>query len=316
MIDTLTSVVSSIVYDRQGERVRATWRVLVPVLAGFVAFNLAGGGVATLGVTRGQMMLVSFGASTLVALGLLIFSSRYLDKRPVPEYGYHLSRDWALDLGAGVVCGMGVIGVTFLISHATGTLRVTGSLISNGPAVFPLIAFFIAFVGVTFYEEFLFRGLFITNAAEGVSEHGFSDIGAVGSALLLSTIAFALVHLPSAVAHGSNVVLVATKTGLLGGLLGVAYILTGELALPMGLHLGVNYALMNVFGIGATGFESIPSVIIVERLATGLWGPVHGIPIIVATLGGYAFVLMWTYWRQDTLSCERSTVNTSTITDS
>jgi hypothetical protein len=95
---------------------------------------------------------------------------------------------------------------------------------------------------------------------------------------------------------------VAAKTALLGGLFGVAYLLTGQLALPMGLHLGVNYALLNVFGIGSEALAGVPSVLAVESTATGLWSPSRGLPILIATLAGYVLVIAWIRVRRGTLA--------------
>jgi hypothetical protein len=115
--------------------------------------------------------------------------------------------------------------------------------------------------------------------------------------LVASTLAFALIHLPGAVLADANVGLVFVKSGLLGGLFGVTYLRTEDLALPMGLRLGVNYALMNIFGIGAADTPGVPSLLTVEHTATGLWGPSRGIPLFVAVLAGYVIVLLWTHWR-------------------
>lgn len=301
MSDALAKTAKFFVYGNRHDRLRATWRILVPVLTGFLVLNFAGAVANTLDVNRGKMMLASFGGATLVSIGLLAISARYLDKRPLTEYGYHLSSDWGLDLLAGLGLGALLVMLTFTIALATDSIQIANTLAFDRPAVLWLVVFFLGFVGVTFYEEFLFRGLFITNTFEGLTERGYSPSVATAFALLASSTGFAAIHLPSALAQGANLSLVAAKSGLLGGLLGIAYLLTDDLAFPMGLHLGINYTLMNVFGIGAAGYAGIPSLLTVKLTASGLWSATHGLPILVATLVSYLPVIGWVYWQRDAL---------------
>jgi hypothetical protein len=244
------------------------------------------------------MMVVAFGGTTLVMLGVIGISARYLDHRPLRQYGYRLSREWWQNLIIGTGFGALIVAMTVVIALSTDSLRVTSATLVPDVALLGwLLVFFAAFVGVAFYEEFIYRGAFITNAVEGLTARNSSRPVATGSALVASTLAFALIHLPGAVLADANVGLVFVKSGLLGGLFGVAYLRTKELALPMGLHLGVNYSLMNIFGIGAADTPGVPSLLTVEHTATGLWSPSRGIPLFVAILAGYVIVLLWTHRR-------------------
>ncbi|WP_276270571.1 CPBP family intramembrane glutamic endopeptidase [Haloarcula litorea] len=306
----------SLVRSPQSGRVRAVWRVLVPVLAGFLTLLLVSATAFRLGLNGGQAMVAGFAGTTLVLAAVLVLSARYVDRRPIREYGYHLSRGWWLDLAAGTGIGTLLVAATFVLARATGALRVT----SGGPVTDPstlgwLLVFFVAFVGVAFYEEYLYRGAFVTNAVEGLTARGVTRSAAVPLALVASTLAFALVHLPGALAGGADVALVAVKTGLLGGLLGVAYVWTDELALPMGLHLGVNYALMNVFGIGAAKVPGIPALLTVEHTATGLWSPARGVPLFVSILVGYGLVAVWVRWRGRDRTVQQRTRSTHSHSD-
>ena len=297
----------SLVWSQGTGRVRAVWRVLVPVLTGFLALQLAGAVALTLGVNRGQMLLAAFAGTTLVMSGVISVSARYLDRRPLRAYGYSLSREWLFDL---------VVAMTFVVARYAGSLRVTSTtLVPDVATLGWLVVFFAAFLGVAFYEEFIYRGAFVTNAVEGLTARGVTPPVATAAALLVSTLAFAFVHLPGAVAADASVALVAVKTGLLGGLFGVAYIRTGELALPMGVHLGVNYALMNVFGIGSAETPGVPTVVTVEHTATGLWSPARGIPVVVAILAGYVLVFGWTRWRRHDSTTPRTNSVTRTHSD-
>jgi membrane protease YdiL (CAAX protease family) len=315
MPKAVSGAIQWFVYGRQTDRIRASWRIFFPLLIATVALFGFGGLATALEVNRGTMMLISFSGTTVVTTGLLLIWARYVDKRPVTEYGYHVSRDWWYDLLGGLGLGVVLIAINFGIARMSDSLQVTEMASVDGPSLVWLLLFLLGFTCVGFYEEFLYRGLFITNAIEGLSERGSSPSMAAGIALLASTVTFALVHLPSAVAQGGDVTVVAAKTGLLGGLLGVAYLLTDELALPMGLHLGVNYAQMNLFGIGAAGVAGIPTVITVEQTASGFWDPAHGAPLLGAALIGYGLVALWVNWRQYASGIFRATRKTRTDPD-
>lgn len=295
----VSDLVRMIVWSEDVGRVRATWRVLFPVVAGFVAFALSGAVATSLGVNRGQMMVASFTVTALASVGILLVSATYLDDRPIPAYGYHVSRRWILDLLVGVGLGFTVVAMTVLVARRAGTLTVTGAgSFADGPFLAWLMAFVVAFVFVSFYEELLYRGLFITNAIEGLSARGWSQRTVFVATLLGSSAAFSLAHLPSALAQGADVGLYALKNLSFGVLLALPYLLTGELATSMGLHLGVNVAQINVFGIGSTGVEGIPVIVGVEAASTGLWSPTAGIPMIAASLVGSVLVIAWCHWRR------------------
>lgn len=295
-----TEYLRSLIRSQQDSRVRAIWRILIPVLVGFVALQVSGGAAQVYGLRAGRMMLVSFTGTLLATIGLVYVSARYLDHRPISAYGYRFSRAWWRDLMGGVLLGTTIVAIAFLIARFTGSLTVLEYTTNPDPATVGwFLVFLVAFAGVAFYEEFIYRGVFITNAVEGLTTKVQSHQRIALVAVVASSLCFALIHLPSAIAAGVAIELVFLKTALLGGLLGVAYVLTGELALPMGLHWSVNFALMNIFGIGAESIAHVPQLIAVESTATGALSPTHGIPILVGTVAGYGLVFGWIRWQRD-----------------
>lgn len=299
MRSRVTTSIRRVVRGRSSGRVRAVWRVLFPVLAVFLGLSLPAAAARAMGVSEGATMVAGFAAATLVVLGALWVSARFLDRRPVPEYGFRVSRAWWLDLVVGAGIGGLLVTTAFAISRRVGALTVadTGTL-ADGTSLAWLAVFAVAFAGVAFYEETVFRGLFVTNAAEGLAERGLSRRAAVAAAVVASTAAFSAVHLPSALAADASAGLVAAKTVAFGGLLGAAYVLTGELALPMGLHFGVNVTQTNLLGIGSSAMDGVPVVLGVESAAAGAWNPGHGVPMLAATVAAAAAVAAWSYVRR------------------
>lgn len=163
-----------------------------------------------------------------------------------------------------------------------------------------LALFCLGFIGVAFWEELVFRGVFIVNGIEGVSNRGHSQATAALIALIGSVAVFALLHIPGGVDQGHSPWLIAMWTASLGLLTGLAYLLTGELALPMGLHFAINFIPINVIGLSPTAtMEGVPTIVSIESASTGFAAPMVGLPITVANLIGCIVIVAWFYWWQE-----------------
>lgn len=296
-------LVAAIVTGDNRSRPRATWRVLLPfvlviglgiavtaVLARFDLANRLGAG------------LVSDVLLALVVGTVLVVTARYLDERPLPDYGFRLSRRWWTEFGAGSVLGVVLVAAVFATSYALGGVVVVET-VSPGDAGSFALWFLLSGLGylcTAFWEETLFRGILITNAAEGLAARGLSPRDRLVGALVVSTVVFGAVHGPLGTVPGESALvgMLAVWT-LMGGLLGLAYVLSGELAFPMGLHFTVNYAFNNVFfGPAVAGAATLPAVLRTEVLAPALWHPFSGLPMIATVLLGYALTIGW-YARRD-----------------
>ena len=85
------------------------------------------------------------------------------------------------------------------------------------------------FVCVGFYEETVFRGYQLKNAAEGLNYPALGPRGAVLLAWALSSVFFWVLH-----ANNPSATLLSTLNIVLAGLmLGFGYVLSGELAIPI-----------------------------------------------------------------------------------
>ena len=164
----------------------------------------------------------------------------------------------------------------------------------------------IGFIAVGFQEEQIFRGYLVRNGAEGLRT---GRLGARG-AVLLSWVVFALIF---GLAHGlnPNSTLVSTVDLFLAGLfLGLAYMLTGELALGIGLHITWNFFEGNVFGFPVSGTFGGATVVAIHQSGPELWtggafGPEAGLIGILAIIVGSALILLWLRLRRGPLApCE------------
>lgn len=302
-----SSVFYRILHGVHDNRVRATWRILSALLLTFV------GGFGGLFLIQqvgievpdwAVLPTVQLFAVIGVLLALVVLA-RYLDRREPSDYGFDLSLHWGIDAFAGVLCGIGLVGLGFAFAYQQGTVRIV-DVVSAGTADSLGLAIGVVVVGwilLGFWEETLFRGMFLKNAAEGLAARRLSPKAAIFGAWLSSSLIFGLLHGPSGSNPGPHsVAYTLLMTGVLGGLFGWAYLLTEELAFPIGLHMGINLADANFFF--GTPDTAVPTLLQVEHSVSG--GPVQlqsldpylSIPIFIC---GYLLITGYFYLRHGSI---------------
>jgi hypothetical protein len=136
-------------WNRKEARLRAGWRVILFIVASGVASTaLAGPGRRFLGRLLPVVYANVVEAVVLVLLiGVFLWmAARWLDHRPIVDYGFHLSRAWWLDLGFGLALGLFLMAGVYALALAIGWVKVTGSFVS--PPGQPFIAAILADVVV------------------------------------------------------------------------------------------------------------------------------------------------------------------------
>jgi uncharacterized protein len=312
--------------DRSTGRLRALWRlaiqfgafrVLVPLVFSLLMVALLlviGGGRTSSGgleaLTSSDyypvVPLISSVAGLVVAILTVWLAGRFLDRRPFSAFGFRLGAGWWLDLLFGMVLGALLMTVVFLMELGLGWVEVTGSLETHGGAPFVISILFpvATFVCVGISEETVFRGYQLKNAAEGLNYPALGPRRAILIAWVLSSAFFAVVH-----ADNPNATLVSTLNIVLAGLmLGFGYVLSGELAIPIGLHITWNFFQGTVYGFPVSGFESFgPTLLTTEQGGPELWtggsfGPEGGLLIPAVMLLGMCLVALWTRLRSGKIS--------------
>lgn len=212
---------------------------LTRIVVGSVACMLAGGSVFALsaplarwlGSTRDAASVLTALPATAALLGAYALVFWLLERRPITE----LARTGSLtENGGGFLLGFVLVGGIYGVLAALGAYRVLGTTDGSGLLGGLLLITFFATA-----EEVVFRGA-LYRVVEG-------SLGTV-LALVISAALFGLVHADNP-GGGS---LSAVSAGLAGLLLGVCYTLTRRLWLPIGVHIGWNYAQV-VFGTPVSG---------------------------------------------------------------
>lgn len=233
---------------------------------------------------------------------LAVFASvwlagRLLDRRPFSGFGFRLSRAWFRDLGFGLFLGVAAVTGVFAAERALGWVAVTGAFETDGDTPF-LLAVLVpatAFLCVSVYEELMIRGYFLRNVAEGFNYRIIGTRGAVLIALVVSSSVFGVLH-----ALNPDATFVSTTSLAIGGLmLGLGYVLTGELAVPIGWHAGWNIAQGYVFGFPISGIEPVGATVLsVNDTGPALWtggafGPEAGIVGLAAYTASLLSIVLW-----------------------
>jgi hypothetical protein len=325
----MAAILVSIFWNRDQRRLRAAWRLLIQGLTWLgvqivlqvpvgIAFGLAllGSGQATPEQLMDPAFVMDrFTNSPLLAgvlqitmfvtvLATVWLAGRFLDRRRFADFGFRFNRAWRLDFGFGLLLGALLMGLIFGVELAAGWVRVSGTFVA--PAGVPFAAAIFAplgmFILVGIHEEMWFRGYHLTNLAEGLN--GIGPRGAILIAALLSSMVFGLLH-----ASNPNATVASTLNIMLAGLfLALGYILTGELAISIGLHISWNFFQGNVFDFPVSGAgANVVTLIGVEqggpaRWTGGAFGPEAGLLGIIAMLTGSALILLWVRWQRGSLA--------------
>jgi uncharacterized protein len=296
--------IAAIFYNKSEKRLRAGWRILLHLFA-LVALGLGGGFVAS----QAPEGAIAEAVGSLVYLAVVLLATwlmaRFIDRRRFAEYGFRLSAGWWLDLVFGLVLGValmtGIVAVMLYLGWATLTQASATNLGVPIAAAFGIQLLGMIVVGIN--EELVFRGYHLRNMAEGFSRFGVN--AAIIIALIISSCIFGLGHLANEAAGGAHTTPLALLNLILAGLvmLAVPYLLTGELAIPIGIHITWNLFQGPVFGLAVSGLESETHLLTVETTGPEVWtggayGAEGGLLATIAVIIGVIISAIWIAFRK------------------
>jgi membrane protease YdiL (CAAX protease family) len=335
--------VAKIFWNENERRLRALWRLVLQIVLLFIVLLVlkyvilsitALVGLGTQSLTPEQMnydaitalflkfsenhydvpLLAQEFVSTLVSVWL---AGRLLDRRRFADFGLRLNKNWWIDFGFGLFLGGFLITLVFLIQLVAGWITVTGVFVTDNPAnpfIFAILYPAVTMLLVGIQEELIFRGYQLTNLAEGLNRKRLGPRGAVISAMLLSAVIFALLH-----ANNPHASAISTLSAFTGGIIAaLGFVLTGELAIPIGLHITWNFFQANVFGLTLSGMEfSWATFLATEQSGPALWvgdafGPEAGLLAIGTVMLGCLLILLWVRLRYGRVGLRPSISTTST----
>ncbi len=225
--------------------------VLYLLMVGLLSVNLA--------------LVQDFAASVYIMYIVVIFAvifyfskSLFWGKKPVP----------------GLLYGISLIGIVFLIEIITGWVRIEG--FNFNPVL--LFSFFILQILVAVGEEVSFRGNILQNLA---------DETGIKTGIILSSFMFSAIHIPSFIYSGLDIqrlTIAFTAIGLLGAIASIIYLNYG-LVSAITFHFAWNFMQYNIFnlsrseqGIMKTSYTGT------DVLTGGSFGPEAGVLGLIIVL--------------------------------
>ena len=226
-------------------------------------------------------LLTSLFSMVIVSLLVIVFC-RFIERRPLSSMGLALGKRAVLSYVIGLLLGLLLFSLAFLVMIATKSVTVAAGSFSPGM----LVLYFFAFMIQGAAEELLVRGYFMIS---------LTNTTGTGRAVVFSSILFALLHIGNT---GVSPLSLLNIT-LFGLLLGLIVFRTGNLFLACAMHGIWNFAEGNLYGMRVSGLapghsllQTLPDA---ARAMTngGEFGPEGGAAVTLALILALAvFILL------------------------
>jgi membrane protease YdiL (CAAX protease family) len=324
MLGSTREVLLNLFYNEHQNRLRAGWRIFIQFLFFILMTSISGMFILILEImyllssgkiqleslvepdslsliisnlTSGIFFMLNAVITLLIITAGLWMAARWIDKRLFKNFGFHFSNRWWQDFVIGLLLGVLLMSLIFGFEWLAGWIEVRWVLNLSSTGFSSLLLFFFSFIGyicVGIYEEMLFRGYLLRNLAEGLNFGSLGPRGGLVMAYLISSTIFSLFHLLNPATSWMSLL----NLILAGLFLGLGFFLTGELAIPIGIHITWNFFQGNVFGFPVSGVGSGVSLFEIQQngpvwLTGGDFGPEAGLIGVFAILLGSLLTLLY-----------------------
>lgn len=277
----MTSKLRTLFFD-PAQRLRNGWWILIFI--GFIAltrfaYKPLTHGLKDLGLDKLWLEPAPF----LLTL-LATWACTRLRREPLSSVGFGMDRRWFGEVAWGTLAGIGMALAVVGMIWAIGGVRLE---LSPARSVGALLTGLYIFLFAALMEENLYRGFIFQRLLDGVG---------VWPAQIAMASLFALLHWGNPGMQGGTEIVASLDLFLGAVLLGLAYLRTRSLALPVGLHLGWNWAQGHVLGFQVSGYNQAGWLQPIsqgqaEWVTGGAFGPEASIFSPLVTL--LMFVLLW-----------------------
>jgi hypothetical protein len=273
----------------KNDALRPGWRAFAFYLATFLTYGLVQGLLP--GLRRAPRSVYPL---ALFAV-LLLTSSLFLrsEGRRLSSLGLRPGRTWIQEFTWGLLGGLGIIGLTAALAFAAGGFRLAPNPSEGSLALLSGAAFYLV---PALNEELTFRGYIFQRVEWSLGRWG---------ALALLSLLFAAAHWSNPGMEGPTRVMASLNITLAGVILGLAYLATRSLALPMGIHVAWNWTQGSLLGFGVSGttpkgyfspvFKGRP-----EWLTGGAFGLEASLPCTLVCVVACAVLLLVPWRPQET----------------
>ena len=230
-------------------------------------------------------MMISLEYSMIFTMVIMLWLfMRFIDKQPLIEIGFQ-TKGRLKEFNYGLILGLLIMAFAYVFLSLIGEI-VFENYTFDFQKIFLSI---ILFVGVSVFEEVIFRGYMLKNLLESFNPY---------AALFISSIFFSLIH-------GSNpnvTTLGLCNIFLAGFFLGASYIFTKNLWFPIALHFSWNF-FQSMFGFKVSGMDSYSIIEFTIPENNMLNGGEFGfesslLSIIILIIGTF---IIWNYFKKNNI---------------
>lgn len=260
--------------------------LFVPQLFGGIFLLLLGFDLSKMsGESIDLNMMITLEYSMIFSMGIMLWLfMRFIDKQPLIEIGFQ-TKGRLKEFNYGVILGLLIMAFAYVFLYLIGEI-VFENYTFDFQKIFLSI---ILFVGVSVFEEVIFRGYMLKNLLESFNPY---------VALFISSIFFSLIH-------GSNpnvTTLGLCNIFLAGFFLGASYIFTKNLWFPIALHFSWNF-FQSMFGFKVSGMDSYSIIEFTIPENNMLNGGEFGfesslLSIIILIIGTF---IIWNYFKKNNI---------------
>jgi membrane protease YdiL (CAAX protease family) len=281
------SILERIFVSPNQSRLRAGWRLLIQTILFFLFGIIVVVIAASLGIDIASIIFGNI-LNLIATTASVYIARRWLDKMSFESLGLKLNQQALVDVLVGIGTAVVQMGLIFVAMLGLGWLRFEGFAWEFDPinvVVTGVLTFFIGFIIVGWNEELLSRGYHLQTIASATN---------LFWGVVISSAVFGLLHLANPGASW-----VSTAGIFLAGIFfAYAYIRTKQLWLPIGLHIGWNFAEGVVFGFPVSGSD-IYALTRIEVTGPEIWtggafGPEAGLIVLPALVIGAVLIYLYT----------------------
>jgi hypothetical protein len=226
------------------------------------------------------MIIIEYSGLFIVIIMIWLFM-KFIDKQPLIEIGFQ-TQGRLKEINYGILFGLFIMAFAFVFLSAIGEIVFLSYSLDFNQILLSIALF----IGVSFFEEIIFRGYMLKNLLESFNPF---------VALLISSLFFSLIH-----ASNPNVTSLGLCNIFLAGIfLGVSYVFTKNLWFPIALHFSWNF-FQAMFGFKVSGLDSYSIIEFMIPYNNMINGGEFGfessiLSIIVLFIGT---IIIWNYFKK------------------
>ncbi|MEO8355849.1 MAG: CPBP family intramembrane glutamic endopeptidase [Chloroflexota bacterium] len=300
-MNQLRTLPSYIFLTDDKSRLRAGWRLLIAVFLTGLFFNIVDWIRSARSLSGPTTAIVGEGIDLVVVTGAIYITRRLIDRRPFASLGLNLNKQTVFDILMGIAITFVLMSIIYLIEYSMGWLNFESfawQVEKPSTVVFLILRYLIVYMLVGWSEELVYRGYILQSLASGFN---------LTWAIIISSVYFGIEHL----SNPDGTWMAAVGIFFIALFFVYGYVRTGQLWLPIGMHIGWNFFQSTVFGFPVSGYDR-PGLFQINVSGPEVWtgggfGPEAGLIILPICLLGALLIHIYTKRREHAIVTKMET---------